>query len=60
MGMYFNPIPWVKISKTKRGWRVGIGPRWFREWFGRGGRGVSTGYGPFSYYKRLGRRRNPR
>jgi hypothetical protein len=53
MGTYFRLGPFVRIRHTRRGWRAGIGPRWFRQWFGTGGRGVSTGAGPFSYYQAL-------
>lgn len=56
MGMYLN-LGLVKVRHTKRGWRVGIGPRWLRFWEGAGGEGVSTGAGPFSYYRPLRRSR---
>jgi hypothetical protein len=55
MGTYLNLGP-VKLRHTKRGWRAGIGPRWLRFWTGAGGDGVSTGAGPFSYYKPLRRK----
>lgn len=40
---------WLKVYRTRRGTRVGVGPSWMREWYGAGGRGVSTGagLGPF-------------
>lgn len=57
MGTYFRPLPWVKVTHTKRrGLRVALGPRFLRSWFGKGpdGRwhyqGRSTGWGPFSRY----------
>jgi len=52
MGIYLGP---VRI--TKRGVRVRIGPRIARLHVGAGGAGVSTGWGPFSAYRRLRRRR---
>ena len=52
MGIYLGP---VRI--TKRGVRVRIGPRVARLHLGAGGRGVSTGFGPFTWYKPLRRRR---
>jgi hypothetical protein len=45
---------------TKRGVRWQIGTRLFRLHGGAGGVGISTGSGPFSYYKPLRRRRRPR
>lgn len=59
MGFYFRPLPWVKLRRTRRGWRAGIGPRWLRRWYGTGGRGTSTGWGPFSYYRADHRRHGP-
>ena len=50
MSTYLRPFRWLKLRHTKQGWRVGVGPRWFREWYGTGGRGVSTGWGPFTKY----------
>jgi hypothetical protein len=46
----------AKIRVTRGGVRWGIGPRWMRRHGGAGGRGVSTGAGPFTYYHRLRRR----
>jgi hypothetical protein len=57
MGFYVNPLPWLKLCRTRRGWRAGIGPRWLRVWRGAGGSGVSTGAGPFSYYRPAGQRK---
>ena len=57
MGIYIRPSRFLKIRVTQRGTRVGVGPRWLRFWAGAGGRGVSTGAGPVSWYKPLGRRR---
>ncbi len=45
MGIYIN-LGLVKVRRTQRCWRAGIGPRWLRFWSGAGGRGVSTGAGP--------------
>ena len=42
---------------TRRGVRWGIGPRDARVHFGAGGPGVSTGAGPFTWYRALRRRR---
>lgn len=51
MGTYITVIPGLlKLRHTRAGWRVSVGPRILREHFGAGGRGVSTGAGPFSYY----------
>jgi hypothetical protein len=50
VGTYIR-LPGVRLRHTRRGWRAGIGPRIFRQWFGAGGRGVSTGAGPFSHYR---------
>lgn len=51
MGFYPRPIGWLKVTHTKsRGWRVAIGPRIMRRWFGKDGGGWSTGAGPFSRY----------
>lgn len=51
MGVYIGPLRF-----TKRGIRFRIGPRIFRYHGGAGGRGVSTGAGPVSVYRRIGRR----
>lgn len=58
--IYIRPFPGVKLRVSKRGVRTGIGPRWLRFWSGAGGRGVSTGAGPFSAYEPLGRRKRGR
>lgn len=55
MGIYLGPI-----RLTKRGVRVRIGPRIARLHVGAGGTGVSTGFGPFSAYKPIRRRRRSR
>lgn len=57
MGTYLR-TRFLKLRHTRRGWRVGIGPRIFRRWYGAGGRGTSTGIGPFSKY--IPDKRNPR
>ena len=57
MGLYLRPNRYVGLRRTRRGWRVSIGPRWLRLHIGAGGDGVSTGAGPFSYYKPLRRHR---
>lgn len=59
MSLYIR-LPGVKIRISKRGVRAGVGPRWLRGWFGVGGEGVSTGAGPVSYYKPLGKRKRRR
>lgn len=56
MGIYLR-APLVRVRVTKRGVRTGFGPRWLRFWRGTGGRGVSTGAGPFSYYHPQQRRK---
>lgn len=53
MGIYLGPLRF-----TRRGVRARIGPRLFRLHIGAGGPGISTGAGPFTYYKSL-RRRQP-
>lgn len=57
MGLYLRPSRWLGLRITKRGVRVAVGPRWLRYHTGPGGDGISTGAGPLTYYKRLGRRR---
>jgi hypothetical protein len=45
MGVYIgNKV--IKLRFTKRGTRVGVGPRWLRFRTGAGGDGVSTGPRP--------------
>jgi hypothetical protein len=56
MGIYLRPSRFLKLRFTRRGVRVGIGPRWLRYHTGAGGDGVSTGFGPFTYYRNLRRR----
>ena len=48
MGIYLGPV-----RVTRRGVRVRIGPRLLRLHFGAGGPGVSTGAGPFTWYRPL-------
>jgi hypothetical protein len=60
MGIYIRPSRFLKIRVTRRGARVGIGPRWLRFHVGAGGPGVSTGAGPVSVYRPLRRRRRRR
>jgi hypothetical protein len=43
MGTYVRLGRFGKLKHTRRGLRLGIGPSWCREWFGAGGRSVSTG-----------------
>lgn len=57
MGVYLNPSRFLGIRLTKRGVRVRLGPRWLRYHTGAGGDGLSTGWGPFSAYRPLRRRR---
>lgn len=52
MGIYLGPFRF-----TKRGVRVRIGPRAARLHVGAGGAGVSTGLGPFTAYKSVGRKK---
>lgn len=52
MGLYIGPF-----RVTKRGVRVRVGPRIARLHVGAGGPGVSTGWGPFTAYKSLRRRK---
>lgn len=60
MGMYLRIAPGVKVRLTRRGVRWGLGPRMARLHVGAGGAGVSTGAGPFSYYKPVGRKHKRR
>lgn len=55
MGIYLGPF-----RVTKRGVRVRIGPRIARLHLGAGGPGISTGAGPFTWYKPLRKRRRKR
>lgn len=57
LGIYLSPSRWLKLRFTRRGVRVGLGPRLIRLYFGAGGDGISTGAGPFSAYRPLRRRR---
>jgi hypothetical protein len=57
MGIYLRLLPGVKVRGTRRGVRWAIGPQAARLHMGAGGRGVSTGAGPFSAYRGLPRRR---
>lgn len=62
MGTYYRS-PLLKIRHTRRGWRAGVGPSWFRRWYGAGGKGTSTGFGagPFWFGRYFpSRRRNRR
>jgi hypothetical protein len=60
MGLYLRPSGFLKVRVTRRGVRWAIGPRWLRLHLGAGGAGVSTGAGPFSWYRPLRRRRGRR
>ncbi len=54
MPAYFRIAPGIKLSARRSGIGIGIGPRAFRLWFGGGGlKGISTGVGPFVFYKSL-------
>lgn len=57
MGIYIRPVPGVKLRVSKRGVRAGIGPRRLRFWFGAGGKGISTGAGPVTVYRPVGRKK---
>jgi hypothetical protein len=59
MSIFLRLLPGVKVRLTRRGVRWGLGPRAARLHFGAGGTGVSTGAGPFSWYRPLRRRRRP-
>jgi hypothetical protein len=51
MSIYIPLLSGVKIRVGPRGrTRVGVGPRWLRFWAGAGGRSVSTGAEPVSWY----------
>jgi hypothetical protein len=57
---YITIIPGLlRIRVSRRGVRTAIGPRWLRFHFGPGGQGVSSGAGPFTYYRPARRRRRP-
>lgn len=55
MGLYLGPFRFMR-----RGVRWRAGPRIFRLHGGAGGPGISSGFGPFSYYRPLRRRRGRR
>ncbi|HUY51695.1 MAG TPA: DUF4236 domain-containing protein [Streptosporangiaceae bacterium] len=57
MGIYLKLLPGVRVRLSRRGTRWSVGPRAARLHFGAGGKGVSTGAGPFSLYRALRRRR---
>lgn len=60
MGAYFRIAPGVRLRARGSGLAVGIGPRELRLWLGSGGQlGVSTGVGPFTFYRSLGRVAGP-
>ncbi len=60
MAIYLRILPSVKVRIGRRGRRWLLGERLFRYHTGAGGKGVSTGVGPFSLYKPLSRRRRSR
>ena len=60
MGFYFRILPGVKVRATKRGMRASIGPRAARLHVGVGRPGVSTGAGPFTWYRPLGGKKRRR
>lgn len=55
MSLYLRIAPGVKVRVSRRGLRWSLGPREARLHFGAGGTGVSTGAGPWTAYRRLGR-----
>jgi hypothetical protein len=59
MSIYLRLMAGVKIRIGRRGRvRVGLGRRLLRIHGGAGGRGVSTGAGPVTWYSPLRRRRS--
>ena len=55
---YIHVIPGlVKVRVSGRGLRLCLGPRQARVHLGAGGPGVSTGYGPFTWYQPIKRAR---
>jgi hypothetical protein len=60
MSIYLRLAPGVKVRLGRRGPRWSIGPRAARVHFGAGGPGVSTGGGPFTWYRPLRRRKRNR
>ncbi len=60
VGIYLRLLPGVRVRLTRRGRRWSIGPRAARVHFGAGSTGVSTGAGPFTWYRGLRRRRRRR
>ena len=58
MGIYIKNFPGVRVRIGRRRWSVG--PRLSRYHTGAGGRGVSTGAGPVSWYRPLRSRRRRR
>jgi len=58
MSIFIRPNRRLRVRVSRRGTRVGVGPRWLRFWTGGGGGdGVSTGVGPFTLYRPIRRRR---
>ncbi len=56
MSVYVRLAPGVKVRLSKRGIRWSLGPRAFRVHLWPGGTGLSTGAGPWTWYKPLRRR----
>ncbi len=56
MSIFIRPGRWLRVRVSRRGTRIGVGPRWLRFWTGGGG-DVSTGWGPFTLYRPIRRRR---
>ena len=60
MAVSIRLAPGVKIRLGRRGAWWSLGPRAARLHVGAGHAGVSTGAGPVTFYRRLGRRKRRR
>lgn len=60
MGIFFRAGRDLNVRVTKRGVRFGIGPRAARMHVGAGRPTVSTGWGPFTIWEPIGRKRSAR
>lgn len=54
MGFSFKVAPGVRIRASSRGLRASVGPRAARVHFGAGRPGLSTGFGPVTFYQSTG------
>src|SRR6476661_702228 len=60
MGFGIRIMPGVRLSASKRGMRMGVGPRIARVHVGSGRPGVSSGVGPVTVWTGVGSRKRRR